>query len=258
MLDLTGLIITFNERANIGRTLATLQWVPSIIVVDSFSTDETCDIARAFPNVRVEQHQFESFAQQCNYGLSLIVSPWALSFDADYLCPVSLAQEISGLVEEGDIVGYSVAFRYCVFGYPLRSTIYPDRVVLYRRALAQYRNDGHGHRLNIEGKLKNLTNKIDHDDRKSLSRWIASQDRYSIAEARHLLASDRKSLTAQDRLRLKVFYAPAAMFFYLLLGRGLILDGWRGWFYVGQRVIAECLLSLRLLTMKHGLEKSGK
>ena len=58
MFDVTGLIITFNERANIGRTLATLQWVPSIIVVDCSSTDETCDIARAFPNVRVEQHQF--------------------------------------------------------------------------------------------------------------------------------------------------------------------------------------------------------
>jgi len=181
-----------------------------------------------------------------------------LSFDADYICSVELAQEISGLIEDRSIAGYSVAFRYCVFGYPLRSTIYPDRIVLYQRALGRYRNEGHGHRLEIDGELKSLRNQIDHDDRKPLSRWIASQDKYSIVEAQHLLATNRNLLSAQDRLRLKVFYAPIAMLFYLLLGRGLILDGWRGWFYVAQRVIAECLLSLRLLIERHDLEKIGK
>ena len=47
------------------------------------------------------------------------------------------------------------------------------------------------------------------------------------------------------------------MFFYLLFGRGLILDGWPGWFYVAQRTIAELLLSMRLLIEKHALE-NGK
>ncbi len=41
------------------------------------------------------------------------------------------------------------------------------------------------------------------------------------------------------------------MFLYLLFARGLILDGWPGWFYVGQRTIAEVLLSIRLLTERH-------
>src|SRR6267378_3395714 len=143
MLDVTGLIITFNERENIGRSLASLRWLPSIIVLDSFSTDETCDIARGFGNVRIKQRVFDSFAQQCNYGLSLIETPWALSFDADYICSSELAGEISGLNEEATIAGYSTGFRYCVFGHPLRSTIYPNRIVLYRRSLAHYDNEGH-------------------------------------------------------------------------------------------------------------------
>jgi glycosyltransferase involved in cell wall biosynthesis len=257
VLDLTGLILTFNEKENIATTLAALHWVPRIVVLDSFSTDETCEIVHRFPNARMEQRAFDSFAQQCNYGLSLIASPWVLSFDADYLCPPELAQEILQLIEDPHIAGYSAGFRYCVYGHPLRSTIYPDRVVLYRRLLALYQNEGHGHRVHIEGQIKGLTNKIDHDDRKPLSRWIMSQDAYARLEAHHLLLADPGKLTLADHLRLGIFYAPPIMFFYLLFVRGLILDVWRGWFYVMQRVVAECLLSLRLVTEKHALENNN-
>ena len=59
-----------------------------------------------------------------------------------------------------------------------------------------------------------------------------------------------EGLSFQDRLRLKIIFAPPVMFFYLLFGRGLILDGWPGWFYVGQRTIAEVLLSAQLLTSR--------
>ncbi len=52
----------------------------------------------------------------------------------------------------------------------------------------------------------------------------------------------------RDRLRLKIYFAPPVMFVYLLFARGLILDGWPGWYYVMQRTLAELLLSLRLLT----------
>ena len=47
------------------------------------------------------------------------------------------------------------------------------------------------------------------------------------------------------------------MFLYLLFGRGLILDGWPGWYYVFQRTIAEMLLSLRLLTEREGMTDNG-
>jgi hypothetical protein len=53
---------------------------------------------------------------------------------------------------------------------------------------------------------------------------------------------------------LKIFFAGPAMFLYLLFGRGLILDGWPGWFYVAQRTIAELLLSMRLLIKTKKLE----
>src|SRR5262245_17862521 len=66
--EVTVLLLTYNEAANIGRTLTNLRWARRILVVDSFSTDKTLVILNALPNVRVIQRRFDSFAQQCNFG----------------------------------------------------------------------------------------------------------------------------------------------------------------------------------------------
>jgi len=249
--QITPLILTSNEAPNIGRTLAVLQWAQEIVLLDSGSSDETLKIARsAHPNVRVEMHPFESFAGRCNFGLTQIRTDWVLSMDADYVMTPELISEIQALESHANVVGYCTDFRYCIFGRPLRSTLYPARTVLYRRALARYHDEGHGHRVIVDGRVQKLTGKIDHDDRKPLSYWIRSQDRYAVVEARHLLLEPADQLSFQDRLRRKIFFAPAVMFFYLLFARGLILDGWPGWFYVCQRTIAELILSLRLIEQK--------
>lgn len=256
MLDLTVLILTWNERENIRRTLEALSWAERVLVVDSFSTDETIGIASAFRNVVVIQHSFESFALQCNFGLKQISTEWVLSLDADYVLTPELSREIQAVSEEREIAGYFVAFNYNVFGRRLCSTIYPPRAVLYRRTAAVYEDEGHGHRVRITGGVRTLRGRIDHDDRKPLSRWIESQDRYAQIEAAHLLRTQTRALTVQDRMRRKLFIAPPAMFLYLLFGRGVILNGWPGWYYVLQRTIAEMLLSLRLLTIRHRLESA--
>lgn len=254
MLDLAALIITFNERDNIGRTLSQLAWIREVVVVDSFSTDGTLEILMSFPNVRVVQHPFESFAKQCNYGLSVMTSAWVLSLDADYVLTPEISAAIQAVADNAECTGFAARFRYCVGGRPLRSTLYPPRTVLYRRDAAEYYDEGHGHRVRIRGTVGMLPGFIDHDDRKPLSRWIRAQDRYAEVEAKHLLAQPPETLAKQDRLRLQIFYAPAVVALYLLVVRGLVMDGWRGWYYVCQRTIAELLLSLRLLTEKYGVE----
>jgi glycosyltransferase involved in cell wall biosynthesis len=251
MISPTGLILTFNERENIARTLAALSWVERILIVDSYSTDDTLEIAKqAHSGLTIIQRQFDSFAGQCNFGLTQITTPWVLSIDADYVFTAELKDEIQRLNTIEEIAGYAARFHYCVFGRRLRNTIYPPRTILYRRELAHYEDEGHGHRVRVGGKVESLTSFIDHDDRKPLSRWIREQDRYTMVEARHLIQASPAHLTLQDKIRRQVYFAPLAMFFYLLFMRGLILDGWRGWYYVGQRVLAELLLSLRLLELK--------
>jgi len=268
MRDLTALVLTYNEEENIGRTLSSISWIEKVVVLDSYSTDETAKIARTYPNVVVAQRKFDDHTSQWNFGLEQVATPWVLSLDADYQLSDRLAAEIQQLNWSEEIAGYAARFEYRIFGKSLRASVYPPRVVLFRRDHGRYMADGHTQLLKIDGSVGELHSPIYHDDRKPLSRWIQSQDSYAKLEARYLLNVDRglsvnghqlsggtRQLKPQDRLRLAIYFAPVVMFFYLLFGRGLILDGWRGWYYVAQRVIAELLLSLRLLSEKHNLEQ---
>src|SRR2546430_16708663 len=97
MLDqITPIILTYNEAPNIGRTLEQLGWARDIVVVDSFSDDETLEIVSSLPQARVFQRKFDSFAGQCNFGLTEtgINSEWVLSLDADYVLTPELIEEI--------------------------------------------------------------------------------------------------------------------------------------------------------------------
>lgn len=257
--SITGLILTFNEKENIGRTLAALSWVSEVLIVDSSSTDNTLELARrSHGNIRVVQRQFDTHASQWNFGVEQIATPWVLSLDADYIVTPELAAEISALPLTGDVAGYVARFHYCIWGKRLRASLYPPRAVLFRKNSGCYVDGGHTQVWNSTGRVLPLAGYIEHDDRKPLSRWISSQLAYSKIEARHLLATSKVEMSAQDRLRLGVYFAPPVMFLYLLIVRGLILDGWPGWYYVCQRTIAEMLLSLRLLIEKHGLEAGEK
>jgi glycosyltransferase involved in cell wall biosynthesis len=258
MDDITALILTYNEKENIGRTLESLTWVPRVIIIDSYSTDETLKLASSYPNVSVVQRAFDSHTNQWNFGLEKVETPWVLTLDADYQLSDRLVAEIQNLNPGENIAGYEAQFEYQIGGRSLRASVYPPRVVLFRLNQGKYVDDGHTQLLRIDAskepgpsntraRIERFSGKIYHDDRKPLTRWLQEQDRYAKLEARHLLSIPVEQLSFQDRLRGRVFFAPPAMFLYLLFGRGLILDGWRGWYYVAQRTIAELLLSLRLI-----------
>jgi glycosyltransferase involved in cell wall biosynthesis len=244
--QVTAMVLTMNEEANIARCLDRLTWAKQVLIVDSGSTDGTLKIVERYRNARVTQRPFDDFASQCNFGLAQIETPWVLSLDADYELSEQLIAEIARLEEDGT-AGYSAAFVYRMYGRPLRASLYPPRVVLYRRGLATYRNEGHGHRVRVEGMIGRLEGTIYHDDRKPLSRWFASQQRYARLEADHLLAAPRSELGFVDRLRVKGWPAPLVVFLYTLIGKRCLLDGWPGWFYALQRLEAETLLALEIV-----------
>jgi glycosyltransferase involved in cell wall biosynthesis len=250
--NITPLILTYNEAPNIGRALEKLRWARQIVVIDSFSTDATLDIIAQFPQVKVYQRRFDSFAEQCNFGLSHISTDWVLSMDCDYILEDGLIQEIQSLDHIVDqAAAYEVRFKYAIFGKPTRGTMYPPRKVLYAKATAHYVNDGHGHHVVIDGNVSHLNGYIVHDDHKSLSHWFASQDRYLKKESDKLTNTPLSNLGLKDRLRLLIVVAPFAALFYCLIWKGGILDGWRGWFYAFQRMFAEVMLSLRLIEAKN-------
>jgi len=247
--QITPLILTFNEAPNIGGLLEQLWWAERIVVVDSLSTDQTRDIATSFKNVEVQLRPFDSHASQWNFGLQQIDTDWVLTMDADYRCPPELVDEIRGL--DGDCDAYVASFTYCIDGKPLRGGLYPPRAVLFRPQRCHYVQDGHTQLLVHDPKrTRYLRTKLLHDDRKSLSRWLAAQSRYSKLEAEKLMTVPKTELGLKNRLRHWHVVMPPLMLFYGLFDRGLILDGPAGWYYALQRSYTELLLSLNLLERK--------
>ena len=244
---ITPLIITFDEAPNIGRTLDKLAWAQRIVVVDSGSTDGTLEVLAGYPQVALFKRAFESFADQCNFGLSQIRTEWVLSLDADYELSDRLVQELSNLQEIQRVDGYRASFVYRIWGRALRGTLYPPRIVLHRVKNARYTNEGHGHRVNISGGVHALRGVIYHDDRKPLSRWLTVQQSYARLEADYLLKADPDVLSVSDRLRRMAWPVPIVVFFYALVVKGCLLDGWPGWFYTLQRVLAEFMIALELI-----------
>lgn len=247
LVNITPLILTYNEAFNIAQTCSQLTWAERIVVIDSGSTDETVDILSKFPNVEVLQRVFDTHAQQWNFGISQISSEWILTLDADYFITDQLKEEFLDKIKDSETEGYYIPFRYCVFGKPLRGTLLPPRLALFKNGLGKYIDDGHTQLLELNGKVGNCHHPILHDDRKPLSRWLWAQDRYIQLEVKKILSTPNQDLSLGDKIRKQKLIAPFIILVYCLILKGGILDGWQGWFYAFQRLYAELLLSLRLI-----------
>lgn len=248
--SVTPVVLTFNEEANLARTLAPLGWARDLVIVDSGSSDATLEIARRHPRARVFTRPFDDHASQWRFAIAEtgIATPWVLRLDADYLLDEALLAEIDRLPPPPpDLAAYRIGFTYCIGGRPLRGTLYPPGSVLFDRARATPWQDGHTERWRIDGRVAALRGRIRHDDRKPVAAWLAAQARYQARERDKLLAAAPGALDRADRLRLRHWIAPWAVFLWCLFGKGLILDGRAGLAYAYQRLLAETALALYLL-----------
>lgn len=250
MLDqITPIILTYNEAPNIERALKPLSWARDIVVVDSYSNDETLSLVSKFPRARVFRRKFDCLEAQWTYALEQtgLSTEWVLALDADYIMTPALVDEIRGLRPDPEVNGFRAAFKYCIHGRPLRGSAYPPVVVLYRRAHASYRQDGHAHRVVIGGRIESLREQMLHDDRKSLTRWLNSQDIYMRQEVDKHKAAGGRDLGLPDRIRSTKLLAPFIVFLHCMTFKRGLLDGKKGLYYALQRMLAETLLAIYLL-----------
>ncbi len=245
------MILTFNCDANIAACLSDLGFAERIVVIDSGSTDQTLAICAANPKVEVIYRKFDHHAAQRGFGIAQVQSGWVICLDSDYRLTPEFLRELILLPEPDPNSGYFAEFGYCIFGKPLRASLLPGRVLLARANALRVESDGHAERFGVSGSVGKLTHRILHDDRKPLERWLPRQIFYARMEAKKLAETPSAQLRWQDRIRKKIVLAPLLIVPYAVLMKGLWREGWRGYFYLAERVIAELIISLAVLELRY-------
>jgi glycosyltransferase involved in cell wall biosynthesis len=197
MPQLSAIIITRNEAANIGECLDTLAFCDERIVVDCGSDDGTVDIARG-KGARVEHHDWNGFGPQKNFALSLATGDWVLSLDADERVTPELAAAITAAIAggaaQGTVDGFELPRISSFCGRPMRhSGWFPDYVLrLFRRGRGRFDDAMVHERVICDGTVKRLDKPLIHHPVLKLEDALSRMDRYSTASAQTLVASGRR------------------------------------------------------------------
>ncbi len=139
---ISAVITTFNEERNVGDCVESLLWCDEIVLVDSFSTDGTAEIARSYDKVRFFERTYFGSASQKNWAIDQTTHDWILIFDADERCTPELQAEIEREVLSPRTDAYVIKRRVYFMDRVIRFSGWQhDRVVrLFRRGAARYPN----------------------------------------------------------------------------------------------------------------------
>jgi glycosyltransferase involved in cell wall biosynthesis len=218
-------IITLNESAHIDACLDALAWVDEILVVDSGSTDDTTDRAKA-KGARVLTRAWPgSYADQKNFAASQAAHDWILSVDADERVTPDLAKEIQRILQtEPTVGGYRIPRLTWHLGRWIRTTDwYPDyQLRLYDRRRAGWPARLVHESVRADGPIAYLKNDLQHYAYRDIAHHHQAMDRYTTLAARQMHEQGRRAGVADV-----VIHPPAAFLRNYVLKRGF-LDGLPG------------------------------
>lgn len=244
--SVTPVVLTKDEEANVGRTLASLAAFPRVVVVDSGSTDRTGTIVRGFPNVSWFVREWQGFGRQWEFALreTSITTPFVLALDADMSVTEGLAKELAEVTERDGVDGGAIGFEYRIEGVPLAGSLYPAQLRLLRVARARVGEAGHAHLLEVDGPVASLRNCLVHDDRKPLEAFVRAQLGYSARELACLYGE--KSGTFAGRVRRSFPFTPLAVWAWAWLRAGGPFRGAAARRYALERLLYESMLRWRV------------
>lgn len=216
MQTITVIVPTFNEEKYIEDCLLSVSFANQIIVVDSFSTDNTVAIAKKF-NCEVIQRKFDNFSNQKNEAIKLAQCDWILFIDADERVTQKLRYEISATINHAKHNAYKIKFPHFYMNRFLYHT--ENKVTrLVKNKNVYFEGEVH-EKLIHEGSVGLLENFMIHYTYKGLFHYIKKKDSYAWFQAK--MAKDKNKKATYLHLIFKPFYR----FFHTYFIRRGFLDG---------------------------------
>ena len=268
-MSVSALIITLNEERNLPNCLSSLSWCKDVVVLDSYSSDSTEQIAKN-AGVRFFQRSFDDYANQRNFGINQInyKHPWVLMVDADEMVPKPLADEIIRVVNlpEKKVSLYYMRRKDFFIGKWIKhSSGYPTwfgrlarigEVIVQRPINEEYYTSGR------KGFLKEHL--FHYPFNNGFHRWIDKHNLYSTMEANLLINEKEKRIqksgafskdpaTRRKTLKSLIYRLPgrpALIFFALFIIRGGFLDGRAGLTFCLLKAYYELMIDCKIKELK--------
>ena len=221
---ITAYTLTYNEAAQIRAVLEGLKWADEIIVVDSFSTDGTVEIAREY-GAKIISEKFCGFGKLRNFALDAARNDWIFSLDADERCTPELVEEIRREVNAPRFDAYHVPRKSHFLGrWMQHSGWYPDyrQPQLFNRIRFRYKEDLVHETYTLNGRLGYLHEHVLQYPWATIEVATAKLQRYSTLMARRYADMHKRATLG------KLIGSPVAMFVKIFFVQQGFRDGRHG------------------------------
>ncbi len=228
-MALSVAIVSHNEEASLGRTLESVKWADEIVVVDSGSTDRTCEIAREY-RARVVVEPWRGYVAQKQFAIDLCTRHWVLLLDADEEVSAGLAHEIrAAIADPNAAAGYRLPRKNLFLGRWIRhGGFYPDpKLRLFRRGQGFVTGHDPHDRCELKAEVpqqtRQFSNALVHYTYPNLTLYLNHMNRYSSLGAELAFAKGHRSFSVAD-----IVVRPFLTLIYNYFFRLGFLDGREG------------------------------
>lgn len=252
MKQLSVVIITKNEERNIKRCLeSVLSVADEIVIVDSFSTDHTVDIASQF-KAKIVKQEFLGYIEQKNFAIQQASHDFILSLDADEALSKELLNSIANAKSQSNADAYTMSRMTSYCGQWIKhGGWYPDRKVrLFNRKVARWGGVNPHDKIEVDHnvEVKLIKGDILHYTYYNLSEHIQQADHFTKIMAKDLFEKGKRTNL------FRILFKPKARFIRDYIFKRGFLDGYNGLLIA---IISSYAVFLREIRLKEHWDNNG-
>ena len=227
-MKISILIPTFNCESTIERTLDSVKWADQIIIVDSYSTDNTLNIIKSFDVILYQNHYINS-ANQKNWALKYCENEWVLQIDSDEVIEPNSENIFRHAIKSANdnVHCFMMPRRNHILGRWLKNGgLYPDwQNRLFKTKFSKWDEKDVHSKIKVPGEIQKISTPIMHYGMPNLSKQLSNLNRYTRYETDYLIRKGKKYSF------FKMLFGPFFVFIYRYFFLRGFLDGWRGFFH---------------------------